>query len=83
MDTGFISKVTPLTDIQISRVIMLGGKKDMLTQQVDNSRKGECCLIDNNVVVFIKVDYLVSTEAVICETDPAKLAKMMENQKKK
>lgn len=81
MDMGFISEVTPLTDIQISRVTMLGGKKDMMTQQVNNSRKGELCLIDNNNnVVFIKVDYLVSTESVICETDPAKLARMMENQ---
>ena len=46
--------------------------------QVEEKRKGECCIIDNSdTVAFLKVDYLTRTEAKICETDAAKIAKMM------
>lgn len=82
MDTEYIQKVTPLTNAQISRVTQLGGSKGD-DKQFDDRRKGECCLIDNNdKVVFMKVDYLTASEAKICETDPSKIAKMMQNSRR-
>lgn len=82
MDTKFIKETTPLTDTQIERIMSLGGGKNALGEYDDN-RKGELCLIDNNLdVVFIKVDYLKQTEAVICETDAAKRAKIFAEKRK-
>lgn len=76
MDATFVRETTPLTDAQLNRVSQLGGSKNF-NGEVDDSRKGELCLIDSNVkVVFMKVDYLTSSEAKVCETDPAKLAKL-------
>ena len=76
MDSDFVKKVTPLTDIQLERIMGMGGGKNALGEY-DDSRKGELCLIDNNIdVVFIKVDYLKETEAVICETDAENRAKL-------
>lgn len=76
MDTSFIREVTPLTESQLDAVMSLSGSADA-NGEFDNSRKGECCLIDNDdTVVFIKVDYLRS-EARICETDPEKRAAML------
>ena len=76
MDSDFVKKVTPLTDIQLKRIMGMGGGKNALGEY-DDSRKGELCLIDNNIdVVFIKVDYLKETEAVICETDAENRAKL-------
>lgn len=80
MDREFLSEVTPLTESQIETVLLLGGTVDA-NGQIDKSRKGECCLIDNDdTVVFMKVDYLRS-EAPICETDPEEIAKMMGNRR--
>ena len=80
MDAKFIREVTPLTESQLDQVMRLGGTVDA-NGDIDKSRKGECCLIDNeDTVVFIKVDYLRS-EAKICETDPEKIAKMMSNRR--
>lgn len=80
MDANFIREVTPLTESQLDQVMRLGGTVDA-NGDIDKSRKGECCLIDNeDTVVFIKVDYLRS-EAKICETDPEKIARMMSNRR--
>ena len=80
MDAKFIREVTPLTESQLDQVMRLGGTVDA-NGDIDKSRKGECCLIDNeDTVVFIKVDYLRS-EAKICETDPEKIARMMSNRR--
>ena len=77
MDSAYIRTVTKLTATQISQVTQLGGTIG-LGGSAEKKRKGECCLIDNNDnVVFVKVDYLTRTEAKICETDPAEIAKMM------
>ncbi|MEE0218154.1 MAG: hypothetical protein U0H95_11525 [Lachnospira sp.] len=77
MDSDFIRKVTPLTETQIMQVTQLGGTVG-IDGQVEEKRKGECCIIDNSdTVAFLKVDYLTRTEAKICETDAAKIAKMM------
>lgn len=76
MDAQFISEVTPLTPSQIDAVMQLGGTVDA-NGEIDKSRKGECCIVDNeDTVAFVKVDYLRS-EAAICETDPEKIARMM------
>ena len=76
MDTSFVREVTPLTESQLDAVMSLSGSADA-NGEYDNSRKGECCIIDNDdTVVFIKVDYLRS-EARICETDPEKRAAML------
>lgn len=76
MDTSFVREVTPLTESQLDAVMSLSGSADA-NGEYDNSRKGECCIIDNDdTVVFLKVDYLRS-EARICETDPEKRAAML------
>lgn len=71
-DREFIKKSTPLTDSQIEAVLELGGDPDDQTL----NRKGEVCLINNGKVVFIKVDYLTSSEARFVETDINKIKEM-------
>ena len=73
-DREFLKEVTPLTDSQISRVLTLGG--DMSDPEDKAKRRGECCLIDNGKAVFVKVDYLVDSEALIVETDVRKINKL-------
>lgn len=68
----YLKKATNLTDSQIQKLLSIGGDPD---DEDDVSHKGECCLIDNNRTVFIKVDYL-STEQYIVETNIAKLKEM-------
>lgn len=78
MDRDFLKKATPLTDAEIDKVISQGGDPD---DKDDDSRKGELCLIDNGKVVFVKVDYLVESEADVVETDIRKIQKMHEKRK--
>lgn len=68
----FLKNSTTLTESQIQKLLSIGGDPD---DEDDVSHKGECCLIDNNRAVFIKVDYL-STEQYIVETNIAKLKQM-------
>lgn len=68
----FLKESTELTESQIQKLLSIGGDPD---DDEDVSHKGECCLIDNNRAVFIKVDYL-STEQYIVETNIEKLQKM-------
>lgn len=73
-DRNFIKESTPLTDSQIDQVVTLGG--DGENEDEKNARKGEMCLIDNGRVVFVKVDYLTSSEARFVETDMNKIQAM-------
>lgn len=70
----FLKENTILTDSQIDKVLSIGGDPD---DENDKEHKGEVCLIDNNRVVFLKVDYL-STERYIVETN-IKNVKQMAN----
>lgn len=67
----YLRKATELTESQIRKLFQIGGDPD----DSDEEHKGECCLIDNNKAVFLKVDYL-SSEKYIVETNVAKLQKM-------
>lgn len=73
-DREFIKKSTPLTDSEVEQVLNLGGDPTDMEEQ--KSRKGEVCLIDNQRVVFLKVDYLTESEALIVETDSSKISQM-------
>lgn len=68
-DRDFIKQTTPLTDSQVEQVLNQGGDPN----DPEKARRGEACLIDNGRVVFLKVDYLKDSEAMIVETDLAKL----------
>ena len=69
----YLRKSTILTASQIDKLMQIGGDPDDASE--GDVHKGECCLIDNNRCVFIKVDYL-SSERYIVETDISKLQKM-------
>lgn len=73
-DRDFIKKATPLTDSQVEQVLNLGGDPNDVEQK--NERRGEICLIDNLKVAFIKVDYLINSEARFVETDVNKIRAM-------
>lgn len=77
-DREFLKEVTPLTDSQVSRVLSLGGDSSDSTEK--SNRRGECCLIDNGKAVFLKIDYLVNSEALIVETDMEKIRKMYQGE---
>lgn len=76
-DRDYILKATCLTPSQVDRVISQGGdpNEKVDTRNKKYNRKGEVCLIDNNSkVVFLKIDYLETSEFDIVETDMAKIA---------
>lgn len=73
-DRDYLKQTTPLTDSQINRVLSLGG--DSSDPEEKNKRRGECCLIDNGKAVFLKIDYLSDSEALIAETDINKIRTM-------
>lgn len=58
----YLSEHTILTESQIRKVCSIGGDPD---DDTDTEHKGEACLIDNNRVVFLKVDYLPSERAIV------------------
>lgn len=68
---SYLKEKTILTDSQISKVLQIGGDPN----EEDGEHKGECCLIDNNQVVFLKIDYLPS-ERYIVETNISKIKEM-------
>ena len=72
-DTDFLKRSTPLTDSQIEKVCSLGHGDD---DDDSNAHKGELCLIDNNKVCFLKVDYLTGSESLVVETDINKIKRM-------
>lgn len=72
-DKAYLKDKTVLTESQIDDVLALGGDPNDIENK---EHKGEVCLIDNDRAVFIKVDYLFATEAVIVETDMSKVKEM-------
>lgn len=72
-DREFLQKNTVLTNSAVDKVISLGGDPNDIE---DKSHKGELCLIDADKVIFVKVDYLVQTEAAVVETDTAVIKNM-------
>lgn len=47
----------------------IGVVNDKDDEEAKNRHRGECCLIDGEQVLFLKVDYLRRTEALSVETD--------------
>lgn len=66
----FLAQKTVLTLSQVDAVLALGGDPN---DPESKEHKGEVCLIDNDTVVFLKVDYLFATEKEIVETDVNKI----------
>lgn len=76
MHRDFLLENTVLTPAQVDEVLDLGG--DIEGEDKENaSRKGEMCLICNDKVSFVKVDYLKSSEAYVVETDMKKLKEVL------
>ncbi len=73
LDRKFLLENTVLTESAVSKVLSLGGDPN---EKEDKAHKGEVCLIDMDKVVFMKVDYLVETEAAFVETDISKIQQM-------
>ena len=62
----YLLKNTILTPAQVSRVIELGGEPNE-GGECEDQRKGELCIICNDKVTFVKVDYLKASEMYIVE----------------
>lgn len=77
----YLLKNTILTPAQVSRVIELGGEPNE-GGECEDQRKGELCIICNDKVTFVKVDYLKASEMYIVETDQKKIHEMAVAQKK-
>lgn len=75
-DRDFLLEKTVLTPSQVEEVLSLGGDPNDDGELLDDSRKGEVCLINNNRVVFVKADYLKTSEQYISETSMDKIAEM-------
>ncbi len=77
-DRDYIAKHLPLTETQVEKVLSLGLDPGNVEATVEerNARRGEVCLIDAKRVAFIKVDYLVNTEAAFVETNIAKIKEL-------
>ncbi len=77
----YLLKNTILTPAQVSSVIELGGEPNE-GGECEDQRKGELCIICNDKVTFVKVDYLKASEMYIVETDQKKIHEMAVAQKK-
>ena len=75
-DRDFLLEKTILTPSQVEEVLSLGGDPNDNDDNGDGTHKGEICLINNNRVVFIKHDYLTTSEQYISETSMDKIAQM-------
>lgn len=67
-DREFLEKATSLTPAQMDRMLSLGGKE---RDDGTVAQKGQVCLIVNDRVTFVQVDYLKNSETEIVETNPA------------
>ena len=72
MDEEFLKKNLPLTDIQRERVYKINGTKKNGEQVY--SEPGEVCLIDGDIVYFLRAQIMDSSESRMIETDMRKLA---------
>lgn len=74
-DKEYLEHSLGLTPAQADKVVNeLGGR--MKNGELDASRRGEVCIIDNKRVCFCKVDYREATEALPVETDASKIAEL-------
>lgn len=71
-DKEYLLKNTVLTPSQVEEVLSLGGDPND-RGEMEDAHKGEICLICNDKVSFIKVDYLKASEAYIVETEVSKI----------
>lgn len=67
-DKEFLEKATNLTPAQMDRMLSLGGKE---REDGTAAEKGQVCMIVNDRVTFVQVDYLKNSELEIVETNPA------------
>lgn len=74
MDEDFLKKNLPLTDIQRERIYKINGTKKYGEKVY--SEPGEVCLIDGDIVYFLRSQIMDDNEARMIETDMRKLAKM-------
>lgn len=78
LDREFLTEKTVLTPAQVNEVLSLGGEPDD-RGEYDDARKGEMCVICNDKVNFVKVDYLKASEAYVVETDMNKMKEVLRN----
>ncbi|MCQ2538658.1 MAG: hypothetical protein MJ124_09685, partial [Lachnospiraceae bacterium] len=83
-DRECLKKHLSLTDSQVEQILNLGMDPTNVeaTEEERNARRGEVCVIDQKRVAFIKVDYLVETEAKVAETNVAKIKEMTQAAKR-
>lgn len=67
-DREFLLANTPLTEVQVDELVNLGGDSLALSES-GVSRRGEVCLIDNGLSVFLKFDVLWESELPYVTTD--------------
>ncbi len=65
-DKEYLASATCLTPAQMDRMLKLGGKE---REDGSASEKGQICMIVNDRVVFVQVDYLKWTETDVVETN--------------
>lgn len=76
-DKDMIQKNLGLTPAQAAMIVNdLGGT--MKNGEVDATRRGEVCIVDNKRVCFCKVDYRETTEALPVETDASAIAQLFQ-----
>ena len=69
-DREYLESATCLTPTQIDRLLKLGGKSE---ENGKAAQMGQTCMIVNDHVTFVQVDYLTNSETEIVETSPAKI----------
>lgn len=76
-DRGFLKENTELTTSQVERVLTLGidPQDTAVTAEDKKKHSGEVCILDKGRVAFVKVDYLVNTEAQFVESNVANIKK--------
>ena len=67
-DKEFLEKATNLTPAQMDRMLSLGGKE---REDGTAAEKGQVCIVVDDRVTFVQVDYLKNSELEIVETNPA------------
>jgi hypothetical protein len=66
LDREYLERATPLTPMQMDRMLRLGGREREDGSVAD---RGQICLIVNSRVSFIQVDYLKGSETEVVETN--------------
>lgn len=66
LDREYLKQATCLTPAQMERMLRLGGKD---SDDGSVEKKGQVCMIVNERVAFVQVDYLKDTETEVVETN--------------